>query len=370
MDAHTDETGYDATPSGGPRRFRLLRSPRTWVALVALALVAVELFLGGVLGYGNPRLIMPSARGGYRMVPGQVVAGVRGADEHINSRGYREREWGAGARQGLRAVVLGDSVCYGVGVEAAASWPKLLEAEVEGLEVLSLCVPGYTVEQMVVAYEEDGRALEPDLVLVELSAFSIRSMRLLREPARYPLSGWIRRSALWDWVRRVSLALPAEGGREAERSVLRDPYAAANESRWQAAERRLDGLREELRARGARLVLVPTPNLAYALEPAREGDRWRAFAREREDVTFVPVAAALAARIGPLVAELDALGLDGKQLWKRARDPLGLALEHEDLATFFLDDPQHLDPAGHRVVAGCLARALEPLLKELEGRGR
>ena len=78
---------------------------------------------------------------------------------------------GARADGRPRVLVLGHSVAYAVGVDAEYSWTQVLENELraqglERAEVLNLAVPGYTLEQMLAVWGEVGRALAPDLVLL------------------------------------------------------------------------------------------------------------------------------------------------------------------------------------------------------------
>jgi len=334
-------------------------------ALIALPLLG-ELWARAWVGYGNPRRIVGSETMGYRLEPGQTIAGPRGAREQINARGYRDREWPATPPSGLRVAVLGDTAAYSPGVALEASWPRLLEQGLRerGIEatVFRLAVPGYTVSQMFAAWRADGRALAPQLVLAELSPTSVRPMRVLHEPEHYPLERLLRRSALWDWARRRWLVRPAGEGWPAERRVLADPYDARNDALWNGARSQLAQLHEELHALGAELVVLAAPRLEAALDPAREDSRWRAWAEEHS-VLYLSPAAELHSAMLPLIEELAAGALSPEQVWNRDSDAVRLTPEHIAAACFLPEDPVHVDECGHAAVARAVLPALEPLVE-------
>jgi hypothetical protein len=291
-------------PTASPR-VRLRVGPRSAVLLVLLAGALSELALAR-LGYGNPRLIRADERRGYALVGDQDIAGPHGTLERINVLGFRERDWSDSPTGRPLVVVLGHSVSYGVGVDAGERWTARLESSLRGGAapgacVLDLAVPGYTLEQMRAVYDEVARALAPDVVVTELGDYSIRPMVRLEEPADFPLSRWIRRTALFDfWRRKLGRV---RGGEEQTRQVLEDPSDAANDPLWDAAFARLDALREELGARGARLVLLHTPSAAGVFDRGAPRSRWHAWCAARPDVIEVDCAELLRERMAPLVAE-------------------------------------------------------------------
>jgi len=331
------------------------RPPRRRAGPVALAR----------MGYGNPRLIRTDERRGYALVGEQDIAGPHGTVERINAFGFRERDWTGAPTGRPLVVVLGHSVSYGVGVEAEERWTARLESRLRagtahGACVLNLAVPGYTLEQMLAVYDEIARPLAPDVVVAELTAFSIRPMVRLDEPADFPLSRWIRRTALFDfWRRKVARVRRDEG---LTRQVLDDPAAAANDPLWSAAEERLEGLRDELATWGARLVVLHTPSAAQAFAPEMPPTRWSAWCAERPDVIEVDAGAALRERMRPLTADLAARSIDPLMVRGRLAklDPEQFA--ERDSACFFLDDLQHLTALGHGIVGERVADALGPLL--------
>src|SRR5678809_1124246 len=60
---------------------------------------------------------------------------------------------------------LSESPSFGWGVEAAEGFTARLEQRL-GVEVLDLAVCGYGTDQELLLWERDGRALQPDLVLL------------------------------------------------------------------------------------------------------------------------------------------------------------------------------------------------------------
>jgi len=348
--------------SSGSSSRRALRIAFALLAVLIALPLAGELWARFWVGYGNPRRIVGSETIGYRLVPGQSIDGPRGAREEINAHGYRDRQWPVEPPAGLRIVVLGDTAAYSPGVAIEASWPRLLESELRGrgLEatVFRLSVPGYSVSQMVGAYVVDGRALAPQLVIAEVDPTSVRPMRVLHEPERFPLERLLRRSSLWDWVRRTWLVRPAGEGWPAEWRVFADPHDPANDSLWDGAFAQLESLRVELESNGAELMLLAAPSLPAVLEPAREDGRWPAWAFE-SGVAWISPFAELREAMRPLLEEIAAEDLDPGRVWNRDTDVEHLTPIHLDAACFLPDDPLHLDERGHAAVLRALLPAIE-----------
>lgn len=319
---------------------------------VLVGLVVAELLLRGVWGLGNPRIVETSARVGYRFYPGQVIAGPRGTTERLNESGYRDDEWAASAP--LRIAVCGASVSYGTGVEAEASWPQLLERELEGVDVVNLAMPGYVLGQIEPQYEDDVRPLAPDVVVLELGPYSALPAPVRTDSARYPLHTWIRRSALFDLVRRRADA----AGFDPERSRLAvlDPEEQVASELDRAAQARLDRLAATIEADGAQLVLLETPILGAVLTNRQEPGVWEDWAARHPDVPRIRTVEPLRAAMGELLAEIEREGLSPERVWNRFEAPI--EVEHGAASVFFRDDPLHLNEHGHRVVAGIVRDAL------------
>lgn len=348
----------------GTRKLRVRFGPRTAVLALLLVGVSAELLLARK-GFGNPRLVRGDERRGYALVGEQVIRGPRGTTERINAAGFREREWVDAPIGRPLVVVLGHSVSYGVGVESEERWTTRLESRLRagaapGACVLDLAVPGYTLEQMLAVYEELARPMQPEAVVLDLADYSIRPMLGSREPADFPLSRWVRRTALFDFLRRKVVRL--EGDEALIQSVVEDPAAEVHEPLWRAAFERLEGLRAELAGRGARLVFLHTPSAAAVLETRAQPSRWHAWCAERPDVLELDCTGALRERMADLLAEFAERGVEPRlSSWRVARlEPAEFAARES--ACFFLDDPLHLTALGHGIVGERAAQALGPLL--------
>lgn len=123
-----------------------------------------------------------------------------GATATINALGFRGPLPVEGRR---RVIVLGDSSFFGHGVEDEQTLGAVM-AQAAEVEVLNLAVPGYSSEQSLVVMEEQGWALQPDLLVVGSmwsdSGFDVvqdRDLLALRRGVQWnPLT----HSALFRWV--------------------------------------------------------------------------------------------------------------------------------------------------------------------------
>lgn len=110
--------------------------------------------------------------GWYHQSNKEVHLKKRGVDAtvHTNSVGFRGlREYTLNKPENLRRVmVLGDSFTFGFGVEDDEVFTARLESKFNDLEVLNLGVPGYGLDQMLVAYREIGKRYETDDVVIAI----------------------------------------------------------------------------------------------------------------------------------------------------------------------------------------------------------
>jgi hypothetical protein len=90
------------------------------------------------------------------------------ATESINSLGLRgSREVEYARKDGTkRAVVIGDSFTFGLGVPDDATYCARLEARVPGVEVINMGVNGYGTDQQFLQWQREGTKFDPDLVLI------------------------------------------------------------------------------------------------------------------------------------------------------------------------------------------------------------
>ena len=116
----------------------------------------------------------------------------------INSLGLRDREVSVKRPKGIyRIIVLGDSATAGFGVELEETFPKQLEALVNGhpgsrrYEVLNCAVSGYNTFQERVYLDSKGLALEPNLVILAYNLndfkekYRINNLGMLRRTEDY-----------------------------------------------------------------------------------------------------------------------------------------------------------------------------------------
>jgi hypothetical protein len=108
--------------------------------------------------------------GWYHMKNKTAVLETQGqqVDVHTNSAGFRGvREYVKKKPAGVyRIIVLGDSFPFGFGVRDEEALPAVLESRYQKLEVINLCVPGYGIDQMLMAWRGIGAGYEADMVVI------------------------------------------------------------------------------------------------------------------------------------------------------------------------------------------------------------
>jgi hypothetical protein len=96
-----------------------------------------------------------------------AVAQMGGGRASLNARGYRGPELPLPKRDDrTRVVVLGDSIAFGYGVSDEQTFPHLLDARSDALEVANLGVEGYGPGQELLVLRHDGLALDPDIIVL------------------------------------------------------------------------------------------------------------------------------------------------------------------------------------------------------------
>jgi hypothetical protein len=172
----------------------------------------------------------------YRLKPNQAGTFLS-VPLRTNGRGMRDEAYPLKKPAGTcRIVGLGDSVMFGWGVDAAASYLALLEQRLNALpamaqrfEVLNFAVPGYNTTMEVATFEHVALSFDPDLVVIQFvnNDFSVPHFMLRPEEHR----GWSRSA----FVRLVASRLGAlkqdpmlhqtmEGLDEGEKSHVLDQY--------------------------------------------------------------------------------------------------------------------------------------------------
>ncbi|HUS14522.1 MAG TPA: hypothetical protein VM536_05825, partial [Chloroflexia bacterium] len=168
-------------PAAVPRR-SLLRGLRDalLVTLITLGLtlslleVALRLFAPQIpVGIAN-NLYTPDPAAHYRLAPGAAVrfdSAEIHTDYRVNSQGVREdHDFGPPAPDHVRMLVLGDSMTFGVGVDANQTFTHLLDGSpVAGggtLETVNAGVSGYGPDNEVAWLHAHGWAFQPKILLV------------------------------------------------------------------------------------------------------------------------------------------------------------------------------------------------------------
>ena len=91
----------------------------------------------------------------------------------INGKGLRDREHSYERQNdGKRILVLGDSFAWGYGVEEPERFSQLLEKSL-GVEVINAGVSGYSTDQELLWYRNEGVKYDTDLVILEMAGNDI-----------------------------------------------------------------------------------------------------------------------------------------------------------------------------------------------------
>jgi lysophospholipase L1-like esterase len=91
----------------------------------------------------------------------------------INEKGLRDRQHSYERQNGIeRILVLGDSFAWGYGVEESERFSQLLEGAL-GAEVINAGVSGYSTDQELLWYGNEGIKYETDLVILVLAGNDI-----------------------------------------------------------------------------------------------------------------------------------------------------------------------------------------------------
>ena len=118
----------------------------------------------------------------------------------INADGFRDRAFSREKPAGTkRIVVVGDSITFGEGVEADATYAKVLERRLnengtDPFEVLNMGVPGFDLAEKVAMLANKGVSYDPDLVILQ-----------------YCGDDFVREARLAQIVEAVTAELRAEG---------------------------------------------------------------------------------------------------------------------------------------------------------------
>ena len=365
---------------------------RAKVIAVASSLSVSLLLAEGALrlaGIRFPAFYTVDSERGYALRPGADGRWTRegNGQVRVNSAGFRAPEVSLHPPEGvLRVAVLGDSFTEALQVDEQATWVyqlqsrlngashcKLLSASAGQVQLLNFGVGGYGTGQELLTWRHLAIRYRPDLVILaiypgnditdnEPTAKSDRPVFRLGSDGELKLDNSFRQQTATRWrlslpgqlleslinrSRLLQLLNEAKNRLAAQRTSPRSmpptappPPPQASEEAWAITDALISQLNQEVRAQGAKLLVVSTssPEQVWPRPHQRPS---RPFAQEQR------LAALLAARRIPYLA----LG----PILQRQADEQGLTLHG-----FAGQAPGegHWNPTGHRLAAA----AIEPWL--------
>jgi lysophospholipase L1-like esterase len=289
-------------------------------------------------------MFRPAPGVGYELRPGYRGIGQNGEAIHIDSRGYRGGGPDALRAGEARALALGDSFVFGLGVEEEETFPVALARALKGqILVENAGVPGYNLSQNAARLERALPELAPQAVILGFLENDIHNVdvpdlqaapdgTLQRHPKAYlpeaKVNPFQALTGPWLWLQLHSAAFRLSSyalirarlritgdeelealARRAERSdaladrLLRGDRDAETEPRFAAAARLLERAQASVRAAGIPLVLVIFPRPEQLVSGRLRGGSLRiAEAARRAGIAVVDPTPALA-------AEADRVGL-------------------------------------------------------------
>jgi lysophospholipase L1-like esterase len=287
----------------------------------------------------DPRII-------YELIPG-VHATYKGAVIHINEHGFRGEPLRAErSPEEIRIVGLGDSVMFGWGVEADASYLNLLARRLRrdrpdrNWTVINSAVPGYNTAMEVATLKRKLLPLGPDLVLVHYVDNDRSLPNFIRNPAPYLA---LDQSFLWRWIyyslKEGIARMPDDRLARPDRDPDAVPAVYADMVGTEGYARAMRELAELRDAHGFEVLLVSTMGLPDEVEE--------------------------------IATSLGFTAIDGRAAAVRHLESLGLGIGDYARSELVLapDDP-HPSVLGHRILADVIAEHLERsgLLERLEQR--
>lgn len=337
-------------------RAALALPPRN-LAVAALSVALTVLALEGFLRWSYPKKAWPVLRLyyraapkiGYELVPGVAGTGSFGEAIVINSHGLRDVERPWAKPQGVtRILVLGDSFTFGMKIEAPASYPKALEAMLNGsgdgrrYDVINAGVVAYSLCQERKWLGLKGWRYEPDLILIgffgdDPHCQGEESGQRFLEPRVYRT--FTRVSTLYNYLRNSYNIVKARylerwrpawtGGRASRARYLeRNRFTNIREEEWGAVAKDLGAIRSGAARRGAGLLVVVIPDAGQVGFPELQSPTRRLLTICKNEGIAC---------------------LDTTPRFEAAPEPLNLYL--------YPLDP-HLSPAGHALVAQAVAERI------------
>jgi lysophospholipase L1-like esterase len=263
---------------GKKRKYNLLFACTSIIVSILVSLAGVELVTRAVIDDGmNFDLEMwkyardikrksPIQSLGHEHTP-NTSGKFMGATVNINTMGLRDREYPQEKPQdGLRILMLGDSVTFGWGVEAVDTVAKKLEeklnagAENAGVEVINAGVGNYNTIQEVTYFLKRGARLNPDIVILNYFINDAEPTPARRERTLMEYSyAAVYFSGRFDILRREYFG--SRNWLEYYKSLYND-----NAPGWVDAVAQIRTLAAYCRDNGIRLLIVNYPEL-HQLSP-------------------------------------------------------------------------------------------------------
>lgn len=151
------------------------------VVAVTVAEVAVRVFVPGARDHALPRaLVAPDPVLGWRLARDETVLHRTSHFEtayRTNNLGFRDPRRELRKTGDVRRVLLfGDSQVFGWGVAEGERFSDLAGAALPTVEVWNLGVPGYGLDQEILANERDAGPLDADIVVLYLSEATLHRL--------------------------------------------------------------------------------------------------------------------------------------------------------------------------------------------------
>lgn len=332
-----------------------------------------------------------------------------------NSPGLRDEEHAdAKPAGGRRIVCIGDSFCWGYGVEADEMVSSRVEQLLPGSETINFGANGYSTVQELVRLESDGMRYGPDWVVLLFcwndlggnlsdkdggrpiaaldSAGKVQIVnRPVRKPWKSPIGQWIRHHLRLYECTEYAIKATRECARERRRAAELATARAADSAQPPATTRSVaatppvqprtpaDGEETDDDFTDIELFAPPSTHLDHAWEVARqllrqvqalcEANGARLLVLAIPDLpgmsalTLKNIAAAAGAPIEQIDPDRPQLGEICANLGVPFVDPAAAFRATQVPAQLYLENNRHWNAQGHRIVAEAIAAKIAELEK-------
>lgn len=290
----------------------------------------------------------------YQLVPGALNPWTE-MTEFLNAAGFRGPSFPKERRPGvLRVICLGDSTTFGTNVRYEEAYPYLVEKALQArglaVEVMNAGMPGTTLWNQTIMYEDHLKAYRPDL-LVLYSNYGYRAdyLELRKTRDQRPLLEDMRRGLsrlhLYRLLRRTLRPPKFEKHltQYADRPFITgEPLLGLIDDVRKFTEEDLTHLNDACRETGAKFLVTPLISRYAFLEAVKrnlrpDSTKWHSLFQANN---FTQTLETIAIKLGiPCLRIADAF----------------LAASYN--GSLFLDEV-HFNPAGHRVMADLLVEKI------------